>query len=468
MRLDYKLIFFLYFAASFLLMGRVDVQSAENRKIVKRAQPNFLFIITDDQRWDALGCVQAEQGDQALFPWFKTPNMDRIAAEGARFRNAFVVHSLCSPSRASFLSGQATHQHLVKHNQNPLPRNIPTWATSLENAGYETAYFGKWHMGQQKERPGFQNVFSYLGQGKYNNCNFFVDGKKTSSIGWVDDVTTDYAVKYLDQEHTQPFGMVVGYKSPHEPRRPPDRHEDTYSNVELKKPISHELIPPFRPRGYKPLPWKSRIYDRLNYFRCLTAVDENVGRILKALDKRNLADNTVVVFVGDNGYYLGEHASHDKRTAYEESIRIPFLMRYPKLIKPNTVIDDIAMNIDLAPTFLELAGQPPLADADGKSLLSVLKRPGSFEDRAMLYENYQDPEFPNVTFDIFALRTRAHKIVTYPGFPEWSEAFELESDPLELYNLFEKPQFSTDRARLVQRLQNRLGQAGLREANSDK
>ena len=424
-------------------------------------QPNFIFIITDDQRWDALGCVQTEQGDKALFPWFKTPNMDRIAKEGARFRNAFVVHSLCSPSRASFLSGRPTHQHLVKHNQNPMPIDMQTWASQLSNSGYETAYFGKWHMGQQTERPGFEKVCSYLGQGKYNNCNFFRDGKKISSIGWVDDVTTNYAVDYLKQNHNKPFGMVIGYKSPHEPRRPPDRYEDAFANVELKKPVSHEVIPPFRPRGYKPLPWKSRIYDRLNYFRCLTAVDENVGRILNTLDEKNLTNDTVVVFVGDNGYYLGEHASHDKRTAYEESIRIPFLIRYPRKVKPGTVVDDITLNIDLAPTLMDLAGLNPLPDAVGKSLVQVLENPGAFKDRAMLYENYQDPEFPNVTFDIFALRTNRHKIVTYPGFPQWTEAFDLVADPLELYNVFDEPRFSAQRESLILQINKRLETAGI-------
>ncbi|MEM9410812.1 MAG: sulfatase-like hydrolase/transferase [Planctomycetota bacterium] len=426
----------------------------------KSDRPNFIFIITDDQRWDALGVVQQEQADEALFPWFKSPNMDRIAREGARFRNAFVVHSLCSPSRASFLSGRPSHQHRVLHNQHPMPLDIPTWATGLRDAGYETAYFGKWHMGQQAKRPGFSRVVSYLGQGKYNNCHFYKDGQKIETTGWVDDVTTDFAVRYLEAEHDKPFGMVIGYKSPHEPRLPPDRHEETYSKVELKIPTSLEVIPPFRPPGYKPLPWKSRIYDRLNYFRCLSAVDDGIGKILDVLDRRKLTENTVLVFVGDNGYYLGEHASHDKRTAYEESIRIPFLIRYPKLIKPGTLIDDIVLNIDLAPTFLELANLPT-PKLVGKSLLPVLKDPGTFEDRVMLYENYQDPEFSKVTFDIFALRTETHKLVTYPGHPQWTEAFDLQSDPLELSNIVDQPEFEEQRKLLVDQLKNQLEAASL-------
>lgn len=439
--------------------------AADEKDVQDSIRPNFIFIITDDQRWDALGCVQKEQGEAALFPFFKTPNMDRIATEGARFRNAFVVHSLCSPSRASFLSGRPTYQHGVKHNQHPMPVDLPSWATILQSDGYETAYFGKWHMGQQKARPGFSTVYSYQGQGRYNNCDFFHDGNTFPTTGWVDDVTTDYAVDFLKQKHGKPFGMVVGYKSPHEPRRPPDRHEDSYLKARLTKPASHELIPPFRPKDYKPLPWESRIYDRLNYFRCLAAIDDCVGRVLETLDQQGLAENTVVVFAGDNGYYLGEHASHDKRTAYEESIRIPFLIRYPKMVKPGTVIDDMALNLDLAPTFLQLAGVAIPKEVVGKSLVPALKNPGALKGRTMLYENYQDPEFPKVTFDILALRTEQHKLVTYPGHPEWSESFDLMTDPLEMENVYSQPSFANQRDELVKQLQQRIRTA---EMDSNK
>ncbi len=425
-------------------------------------RPNVIFIITDDQRWDALGCVQREQGARALFPWFETPHLDRLASEGARFRNAFVVHSLCSPSRASFLSGRYTHEHSVRHNWEPLPVELDTWAHGLQQSGYHTAYFGKWHMGQQPERPGFETIYSYVGQGRYNNCVFLENGIKVRSTGWVDDATTDRAIAFLEQEHDRPFGMVIGYKSPHEPRRPPDRREDDFANVELTVPASHHVIPPFRPKGFKPLKWETRIHDRKNYFRCLAAIDDCVGRVLDTLDAQELSDDTVIVFVGDNGYYLGEHASHDKRSAYEESIRIPFLVRYPRLISPGTVIDDIALNIDVAPTLLELTGQTVPA-VSGRSLVPVLRDRDSvaLRDRRFLYENYQDPEFPKVTFDILAMRTQRHKVVTYPGHPEWTEVYDLAADPLELYNIAERPDAATARDRLIRALRNRLRDAGL-------
>lgn len=424
--------------------------------------PNFIFILTDDQRWDALGCVQDEQGSEARFPWFETPNMDRLAAEGARFRNAFVVHSLCSPSRASFLSGQQTYQHNVRHNWQPLRPQLDTWAHRLQGAGYHTAYFGKWHMGQQRKRPGFETVFSYLGQGRYNDWDFISNGKKVSTTGWIDDVSTDRAIDFLSREHDSPFAMVIGYKSPHEPRVPPERRANDYADVRLVKPASHELIPPFRPEGFVPLDFDSRMEDRRNYFRCVAAIDDCVGRILGALDAQGLAEDTVLIFAGDNGYYLGEHADHDKRTAYEESLRIPLLIRYPREIAPDTLIDYTTLNIDVAPTILEFAGLP-IPELAGHSLVAALRDPGSVEgkERAFLYENYQDPEFPEHTFDILALRTDEHKLITYPNHPEWSELFDLIADPQELRDLFQRADFAEHRDRLVRQLEDLLVAAGL-------
>lgn len=428
-------------------------------------RPNIIFIITDDQRWDALGVTQRELGDRALFPWFRTPHLDRIAAEGARFRNAFVVHSLCSPSRAAFLTGQQTFRHKVKHNWQPLRPDLKTWAHRLHGAGYHTAYFGKWHMGQQRKRPGFATVFSYNGQGRYNDCVFFDNGKKVETSGWIDDVTTDRAIEFLKADHKKPFAIVIGYKTPHEPRTPPARRAEDFADVELTIPTSHQVVPPFRPEGYKPLPWHTRIHDRKNYFRCLAAIDDCVGRILETLDHQKLTQDTLLIFTSDNGYYLGEHASHDKRSAYEESIRIPLLVRYPRLVKAGTQIDAITLNIDIAPTILEIAKAKSLK-VDGISLVPVLRdsQAAKSNDRSFLYENYRDPEFPKVTFDILALRTNTHKLITYPGHPEWSEAFDLHSDPLELKSVFANENFSTHRVRLVRMLQEMLEKAGLKPA----
>ncbi len=188
-------------------------------------RPNFIFVYADDQRYDAMSCVQKEQGDAARFPWFQTPNMDRLAREGLRFRNAFVTSSLCSPSRACFLSGQYNHVNGVVNNHMPFPLTDITSSAQLEQAGYTTAYFGKWHHGKQKERPGFKFIYSFIGQGRYIDCPMNINSTMTPTHGWVDDITTDYVIDFLKAHKSEPLDIVVGFKSPHDPRQPPKREE---------------------------------------------------------------------------------------------------------------------------------------------------------------------------------------------------------------------------------------------------
>jgi len=182
------------------------------------SKPNFLFVITDDQRWDAMGVVQREQGERARFPWFESPAMDRLAQEGVRFRNAFVTLSLCSPSRAAFLTGQYSHQNGVIRNNRGIPLDAVTHASLLREAGYRTADFGKWHMRHQLERPGYDYAASFIGQGVYQDCPFQINGETTPTKGWVDDVSTGFAIDWLRRNHDQPFSLVVGFKSPHNRR----------------------------------------------------------------------------------------------------------------------------------------------------------------------------------------------------------------------------------------------------------
>jgi len=197
-------------------------------------RPNFIFILTDDQRWDGMSVVQREQGAKARFPWLKTPNLDRIAAEGVRFRNAFVVNSLCAPSRASFLTGCYGHVNGIVNNHTPFPESNVTHASVLRGAGYATGYVGKWHMDSQRERPGFDFAASFIGQGKYLDCPFVVNGAVTESKGWVDDVSTDYAVEFLSRNKDKPFLLVVGYKAMHGPFTPPERRQNAYEGEEAR------------------------------------------------------------------------------------------------------------------------------------------------------------------------------------------------------------------------------------------
>src|SRR5262245_46790882 len=206
-------------------------------------RPNFVFVYTDDQRWDALGVVQREQGERGRFPWLKTPHMDRLAAEGVRFRNAFVVSSLCAPSRASFLTGCYGHVNGIVNNHTPFPVANVTHASLLKAAGYTTGYVGKWHMGRQSgQRPGFDFSASFIGQGQYFDCPIDVNGKATPSKGWVDDVSADYGIRFIKENKDRPFLLVIGFKAAHGPFTPPPRHKELYDG-ELARAVPNLRTP---------------------------------------------------------------------------------------------------------------------------------------------------------------------------------------------------------------------------------
>jgi arylsulfatase A-like enzyme len=416
-----------------LIAGTASLHAADRK-------PNFLFVYTDDQRWDAVGVVQREQGERARFPWFKSPNMDRLAAEGVRFRNAFVTLSLCAPSRAAFLTGRYNHVNGITDNGTPFPTNAVTHASLLRAAGYQTAYIGKWHMGNQRgQRPGFDYSASIIGHGRYQDCPIEINGVSTPTQGWLDDVSTDFAIEWMKQNRDRPFSMVVGYKSPHSPRggkNLPERLRDLYAG-ETSRPTPNCGVPAI---FHKPAPTTGKnptgLADNaihLDYLRHVAGVDENLGRLLDALHKFGLAEDTVVVYSSDNGYYLGEHGSGDKRSLYEESLRIPLLVRYPRLFGKDRVVDEMVLNLDLAPTFLDLAGVPVPKEMQGASWkeLAAGHKPANWR-QSFFAEYYKElGEVPTC----YAIRTTTHKLVKYPNRPEWTEVFDLAADPYEIKNL---------------------------------
>lgn len=410
-------------------------------------RPNVLVVITDDQRFDALGVVQKEQGDAARFPWLETPNLDRLAAEGTRFRNAFVTCSLCAPSRAAYLTGRYNHANGVRDNKTPFPADAVTYASLLREAGYATGYVGKWHMDGQEARPGFDWSASFTGQGKYIDCPVLVNGEKTPTKGWIDDVSTDYALDFLGkQTDDKPFCLVVGYKSVHGPRNAesvPERLAGLYEGAQAGPSPNADAKPPYLTEEPPADRRGSRRAERTNnvYFQLLRGVDENVGRMLAALESAGRLDNTVVVFASDNGYFLGDHGIGDKRAAYEESLRIPLLIRAPGGKKGHTV-DSMTLNIDLAPTLLDLAGLTPPESMHGRSLRPLLEGQTPADWRtAYLYEYFEEP--PYKVPANFALRTTSAKLILYPGHDDWTELFDLAADPHEKNNLAADPHHAT-------------------------
>ena len=425
---------------------------AVTRTSTAAERPNFLFLYTDDQRWDALGVVQREQGEKARFPWLESPNLDRLAAEGYRFRNAFVVTSLCAPSRAAYLTGRYGHLNGVVNNHTPFPEASVTHASLLRAAGYRTGYVGKWHMGNQSgQRPGFDFSASFLGQGVFFDCPIEVNGVKTPSTGWVDDVSTEYAKQFITENKDRPFSLVVGFKTCHGPFTPPERTAKEYEGDEARdvpnlgvQAVYRQEAAEEEPRGK---PGKkatakkvakaatAKSSTNLGMFRGLRAIDGNVGKLMATLEELGLADNTVVVYSSDNGYYLGEHGLGDKRSAYEEALRVPLLVRYPKLGRRGVTIDQMALNIDLAPTFLDLAGVKIPAEMQGKSWKPLLAGDSATDWRkSYFYSYFREGRSPTPT--VTAVRTETAKLIRYPGHDDWTEMFDLQSDPYETKNLF--------------------------------
>ena len=393
-------------------------------------RPNIIFILTDDQRSSAMGC--------AGHPFVKTPNMDRLAAEGVRFRNAFVTTSLCSPSRASFLTGRLAHSHGVFTNgSGDLDPRVPTFPKLLQRAGYETAFVGKWHMGRSDEpRGGFDHWVSFAGQGQYYGCKLNVNGERRKAAKYISDELGDHAVEFIRRPRSKPFLLCLSHKAVHGPFTPPKRHAELYADEKIAlHQHPDDRLDDKVPWGRKPP--KNAVELIRGYMAALTAVDENLGRLLKALEERKILDETAIVFAGDNGYFHGEHGLWDKRAAYEPSMRIPLLMRYPERVKPATTCEAMVLNIDLAPTLLEIAGAAAPKTVQGRSWLGVLagKQKGR---QAFLYEYFREGDRRFNRPSVLAVRTPRWKYITYPSLPadeQVVELYDLQSDPHELRNL---------------------------------
>jgi N-acetylglucosamine-6-sulfatase len=421
-------------------------------------RPNLLFIFTDDQRWDCLSCMG--------HPFLKTPNIDRLATEGALFNNYFVTLPLCSPSRATLLTGQYAHTHEIVGNgdSNALSHRLITWPALLQKSGYETAYIGKLHMGNDDTpRPGFDRWVGFKGQGVYIDPMLNVDGKASKHPGYITDLLTDFAVDFINQKRDKPFAMILAHKAVHQPCVPAERHKGIYQDQPLphrpdeKDDLSGKPVLR-RNSGDEPAGHPARGVSEKQIremLECIASVDEGVGKILAALEKNGQLDNTMIIFSSDNGYFFNEHNLGDKRAAYEESIRDPFLVRYPKLIKPGTKIDQMVLNVDLAPTMLELAGAPVPKNIQGRSFLPLLKGESSNWRTAALFEYVQEPRYPRIpTWN--AVRTADWKYIHYVDLPDMDELYDLKNDPYEMKNLIADAKAADQLKQLKGQLQKEL------------
>ncbi|MDX2032272.1 MAG: sulfatase [Blastocatellia bacterium] len=441
----------------------------------RRTRPNIVFILVDDLRWDELGI--------AGHPFIKTPHIDRIGREGARFRNAFMTTPLCSPSRASFLTGQYAHTHGITDNvdRSAASHRLTTFPRLLHDAGYETAFIGKWHMGNDEQpRPGFDRWVSFKGQGTYRNPPINEDGKSIQPSGYITDILSGYAVEFIRRRRDKPFLVYLAHKAIHpevtqnndgsvdltksELFIPADRHKSLYAGRAIPHRPNYGRAPEGKPAlqrtigALPPLGAATATRDEaiLGRQRSLAAIDEGVGDILRALRETGQLDNTVLVFTSDNGYFYGEHGlSVERRLAYEESIRMPLLVRYPRAIKAGVVRDELTLNIDLAPTLLDLAGAAVPKAVEGRSLAPLLAGKRTAWRNSFLIEYYTDTVFPRVLqMGYKAVRDQRWKYIHYLALDGMDELYDLKTDPYEMKNLIADPRAAAALERLKKEMAN--------------
>ena len=457
-------------------------------------RPNILFIFTDDHASAAISAYGSLIN--------QTPNIDRIAKQGIRFNNCLVTNSICGPSRAVILTGKYSHINGFLTNKDVFDGSQPTFIKLLHDTGYQTAIVGKWHL--KSDPTGFDYWNVLVGQGTYYNPHMINNGKPVQYTGYTTNLITDFALDWLKNKRDpdKPFVLMYQHKAPHRPWRPSPDHLHMYDDQTIPEPDT--LFDDFEGRGspakqqemmiaydlndndlklntpsgmtdeqlaawqaaYGPknkafhdahltgddlTRWKYQRYIK-DYLRCVASVDDNVGRMLDYLDKSGLADNTIVVYSSDQGWYLGEHGWFDKRWMYEPSLKTPLLIRWPNVVKPGTVNTDLVSNLDFAETFLDAAGAKIPDDMQGESLLPILKGHTPTDWRTSFYYHYY--EYPNwhMVRRHYGVRTDRYTLIYFYRINEW-ELYDLKKDPNELHSVYDDPAYAEVRAKLKTELE---------------
>ncbi len=465
------------------------------------SRPNILFIFADDHAAQAIGCYGSKIN--------KTPNLDRIGNEGMRFENCFCTNSICGPSRAVILTGKYSHKNGFYRNGNCFDGTQVTFPKLLKKSGYQTAIIGKWHLGEHMEPTGFSYSEVLVGQGPYYNPLMLRDehgdGNRTKKryTGYTTDIITDLALEWLknDRDQSKPFLLMFQHKAPHREWAPGPKYLHLYDDVTIPEPVNlfddysgrgtaaHtqdmtiaktmtprdlKLTPPpylnaeqlkvwnaaYNPKnrafreanlkGKDLVRWKYQRYIK-DYLRCIASVDENVGRVLDYLDESGLAENTIVVYSSDQGFYLGEHGWFDKRFMYEESYRQPLLVRWPGVVKPGQVSKQLVSNVDFAETFLDVAGVPIPPHMQGRSIVPILKGNVPKDWRKSHYYQYYEFEPDRRTAHMVrrhrGVRTDRYKLIHFYNLGEW-ELYDLEKDPHEMHSVYGQTEYAKIQAEL--------------------
>ncbi|WP_318311598.1 MULTISPECIES: sulfatase [Flagellimonas] len=445
----YVFLYYFFFVFSFYAKAQLPEppKEKENR--------NVIFILTDDHRYDYMGFT-------GKVPWLETPSMDRLAAEGAYLPNTFVTTSLCSPSRASILTGQYSHSHTIVDNQAPDPGNLTFFTTYLQKAGYQTGFFGKWHMGSHTDepRPGFDHWESFHGQGVYFNPQLNINGerKQYNDSTYITDLLTEHAIDWLKaRDKEKPFFMFLSHKAVHSEFMPAKRHKGKYKGKKIDLPSTYDQT---KTGEWSDLKWPKWVAEQRvswhgvdymyhsnidihklvqAYCETLLGVDESIDSVMEYLKLEEIDDSTLIIYMGDNGFSWGEHGLIDKRHFYEESVKVPLLVRCPELFQGGIQPKAMVQNIDIAPTILDVAGINKPEYMPGVSFLPVLKGENAHGYRKeIFYEYYWEKDFP-MTPTMFGMRTDKYKYIRYQGIWDRNEFYNLQSDPHEMYNLIGDP-----------------------------
>ncbi|NIK78329.1 arylsulfatase A-like enzyme [Paenibacillus castaneae] len=459
----------------------------------KEKRPNILFIMSDDHAAHAMSCYDSKINE--------TPNIDRIAKEGMRMDNCFCTNSICTPSRAAILTGTYNHVNGVKTLSDRLDGRQQTVAKLLQQDGYQTAMIGKWHLGHggNSDPTGFDFWSVFPGQGDYYDPSMIEMGKSITVPGYATDIVTDKSIDWMaNRDKDKPFLLMCHHKAPHRPWIPDKKHAHLYEDLDIPEPetfnddysnrasaaaaaemrIDRDLTkndfkmdPPAQLEGAALKSWKYQRYIK-DYLRCIASVDDNVGRMLDYLDEEGLTEDTIVIYTSDQGFFLGDHGWYDKRFMYEESLRMPFVIRYPRKIAAGSVSKHMVLNVDFAPLFLNYAGINVPESMQGASFHSILQGEEPAEWRTSMYYRYWTHLSEHKVYAHYGIRTEQYKLIYYYAdalgtlgsedeskIPEW-ELFDLKKDPYEMINVYNDPDYERVVAVLdkeLHRLQEELG-----------
>lgn len=459
--------------------------------------------MSDDHASHAMSCYGSKINN--------TPNMDAIAEEGILFENCFCTNAICAPSRAVILTGKHSHKNGVLTLNDDIDASQQTFVSELKKTGYNTAIFGKWHLGWgEKSLPQHFNEYAiFPGQGEYHDPVMNINGTKERLTGYATDIVTDQSLSWMDsvKDNDNPFCLLCYHKAPHRPWEPDDKHKDMYVDIDI--PIPDNFFDTFENRSQAARNTKMRISEHMNsidlkivppeglderdfllppedienysltdlegnvhtfnsqedlanwkyqryikdYLRCIASIDDNIGRMLDYLKENNLEEDTIIMYTSDQGFFLGDHGWYDKRFMYEESLRMPFVVKYPRMVEKGTKSEQIISNLDFAPTFLDLAGNDIPSDMQGKSFTTILDDSFKGEFREALYYRYFMHLAHHGVPAHFGVRTKRYKLIYYygepqgtagsidkPTTPEW-ELYDLEKDPNEMCNVYSNDEY---------------------------